>query len=73
MLILTTSLQIVEKDSARLGLTGERETRIGLAADHSNICRFESQDSDSYVTVSMAIRRLVDQAIKTASKQERGA
>ena len=55
---------MVEKDSAILGLTGGREIRLGVEADHSNICRFESKDDEKYKDVWMALRQMLLQAIE---------
>lgn len=42
--ILTSTIQIVDKRSAVLGLAGNREKQIAVNCDHSLICKFASMD-----------------------------
>jgi hypothetical protein len=35
-------LQIVDRDSATLNLPGSREKQVAMHADHSSICKFDS-------------------------------
>lgn len=55
-------LQIVEPSSATLGLSGTRETRIAMNADHSRICKFENVNDDGYKQVIENLAELVDSA-----------
>jgi hypothetical protein len=55
---------VVEKDSAVMGLSRDRETVLGLAADHSGICKFEDAEGLDYRPVWKLIKKLVDNALK---------
>jgi hypothetical protein len=57
-------LQIVEQRAALLGLPDTRETSIALDADHSNICKFASEDDPVYRLVEENIGRMADDAIE---------
>ncbi|KAJ0414986.1 hypothetical protein BJY00DRAFT_294203 [Aspergillus carlsbadensis] len=48
---------IVEKKSATLGLPDTREMTVAVAGDHESICRFRSEEDDSYIHVSGLITR----------------
>ena len=61
---------MVDKDSAILGLAGDRELVFGITADHSNICKFETEDDSEYEVVSKNLKELVDNAIKHAREIE---
>jgi hypothetical protein len=50
-----------------LGLSGKREIQYGLDADHSTICKFESETSDNYRIVLPEIQALVEDAVKNAN------
>lgn len=61
----SNSLQIVERDSAILGL-GSSEIRVPrINADHSSICKFSAEDEE-YRSVIDEIEVLVSWAIKSA-------
>lgn len=62
--------KVVDRDSAILGLAGDRELAFGIAADHSNICRFEAEDNSNYEVVSKNLKELVENAIKHANEIE---
>ena len=49
--------QIVDKDSARLGLPNENAVGV-IAANHVTICKFNSRDSQRYRPVWKAIQVL---------------
>jgi hypothetical protein len=52
----------VDKDSARLNLPNE--IAVGIAgANHKSLCRFSHADSQKYLPVWSAIKRLVDSAL----------
>ena len=53
----TNRAQIVDKDSARLGLPNENAVGV-IAADHATICKFNSRDSQRYRPVWKAIQVL---------------
>ncbi|KAK0621967.1 hypothetical protein B0T17DRAFT_307871 [Bombardia bombarda] len=61
--LLTLTQLIVPKKSAVLGLAPEREKQIGLAADHSGICKFSSPSDPMYQQVSDNITTMIDEAI----------
>jgi len=52
--------------SARLGMPGDRENVVKLAADHSTVCKFGSSqdDQDNLELVQSNIRDLYDAALK---------
>ncbi|MCJ1350988.1 MAG: hypothetical protein MMC33_000970 [Icmadophila ericetorum] len=62
---------IVEKKSATLGLPGMRETTIAMAADHTSICKFESDQGDDYELVVYNIVKLSEQAVKALAERKR--
>jgi hypothetical protein len=49
-----------------MGLGDDRETVLGLAADHSNICRFETANGEDYRPVWKSIKLLANNAVKHA-------
>lgn len=57
--------QIVDHQSAVLGVSLDREVSLGVDRDHSNICKFESRNDD-YEQVEDEISQLVEYAIKAA-------
>lgn len=61
---------MVDKDSAILGLAGDRELVFGISADHSNICRFETEDHSEYEVASKNLKELANNAIRHAQKLE---
>ncbi len=54
---------VVEEDSAWIPGRGDR---ANLRADHVNICKFESNEDEGYVSVSRAIKKFVE--MKTEKK-----
>lgn len=54
---------IVDKDSATLGLSSQREQQIGLDADHSQICKISS-DRVEYAWISRALLELFQKALR---------
>ena len=61
---LKTSLGlIVEKDSAILGLPGERIQLLN--ADHRNVCKFDSPSDNNYCTIRNALVSTIDSIEKT--------
>jgi hypothetical protein len=58
----------VPYDSAVMHLPGARETKLGIDADHSNMCRFDlsgdGTDSDNYELVQGNLNRLCWEATK---------
>jgi hypothetical protein len=70
------SEQIVTKESATFGLPGHRETILGLDADHSNICKFDSaieDDMDVYEFVKNNFLWLYDEVLKERNLETRMA
>lgn len=59
---------MVDKESAVLGLPGEREVKHGLHADHSNICKFKDEDGEDFRPVWQEIQALVEDAVKHAAQ-----
>lgn len=55
--------KIVEKSSATLGLPDSRETKVALNADHEMICRFASENDESYKHISSLIVDLANSAV----------
>ena len=53
-----------------LGLGDDRETVLGLPADHSNICKFDSQDGLDYRPVWKYIKRLAERASQKREQEE---
>jgi hypothetical protein len=55
-------LQIVSRDSARLGL--KNELAVGIAdANHITVCKFDHANSQKYRPVWKAIKELADSAV----------
>ncbi len=51
-----------------LGLSGEREIKYAVHADHSSICKFEKEDGDDYRLVWQEIQALVEDAVKNSER-----
>ncbi|SLM40026.1 WD40/YVTN repeat-like-containing domain, partial [Lasallia pustulata] len=62
---------IVDQKSATLGLAGLRATQLGMDADHTGVCKFESAEGDDYEQVSFNLVRLVKSAVKAAAERAR--
>ncbi|KAF4452601.1 P-loop containing nucleoside triphosphate hydrolase [Fusarium austroafricanum] len=62
---------IVDEKSATLGLPSDREKQIGLSGNHSDICKFESIDSDDYEQVRDNIEELATMVLKATEEKER--
>ncbi|KAI8649732.1 hypothetical protein NCS55_01435700 [Fusarium keratoplasticum] len=62
---------VVPKESARLGLPGDRENVVKLNADHGGVCRFgDSQtDKDNFEVVQRNIIDIYDSAMKNRSSR----
>ena len=58
--------QIVDKDSARLGLPNENAVGV-IAANHVTICKFHSRDSRRYRPVWQAIQALFEKKEENAA------
>ena len=58
--------QIVDKDSARLGLPNENAVGV-IAANHVTICKFHSRDSRRYRPVWQAIQALFEKKEEKAA------
>lgn len=61
--------KIVDKKSATLGLSMNRETPIGLNANHSGIYKFGAIGDDDYEQVEGNIVELAEKALFAAKKQ----
>ncbi|KAH7309285.1 hypothetical protein BKA65DRAFT_519554 [Rhexocercosporidium sp. MPI-PUGE-AT-0058] len=63
---------IVEKNSARLGLPGNKERQIALNADHHTICRFgdDETDQDNLKTVRSNVKHLYTRALAAVKPLE---
>lgn len=55
---VTSSILIVDRDSAVLGYQGE--TAQPLNADHRSICKFDSQKDPNYVTIRNALSKAIE-------------
>jgi hypothetical protein len=60
-------MQVVDKDSATLGLPGLRKKQIPMDADHVGICKFASLDGSDYKQVASNLIELANYAVKTAA------
>ncbi|PVH82592.1 hypothetical protein DL98DRAFT_586194 [Cadophora sp. DSE1049] len=58
---------IVEKWSAIMGHANER-SRLAMAANHRNICKFKNEDSDNFQTLFKQLRVLVQEALESQEK-----
>ncbi|KAI9818975.1 MAG: hypothetical protein M1832_004143 [Thelocarpon impressellum] len=63
---------IVDKKSATLGLSGQRETQVARDADHSEVCKFASADGE-YELVAGNLKRLAEGARKARLERDRMA
>jgi hypothetical protein len=63
-----THLQVVDPQSAKLGLGGEEQ--LGLDGNHSDICRYENENSDEYQWVIDNIKEMVDQIVEESKNQQ---
>lgn len=52
-----------------LGLGDDRETVLGLEADHSGLCRFENENGLDYRPVWKSIKRLVVDSVERAQNE----
>ena len=57
---------MVRKDSARFGLSGEKENIVSVRADHGGICKFgiSQKDQDELKIVQGNIRDLFENALR---------
>jgi len=63
----------VPHESATLGLAGHRENQVGLEANHSDMCCFDSSkqhDRDIYELVEFNVKRVCRDAIRARSQGE---
>jgi hypothetical protein len=51
-----------------LGLPGEREIKVSMHANHSNICKFEDENGEDFRPVWQAIQGMVEAAVKNAEQ-----
>jgi hypothetical protein len=65
--VLMTTEKVVPRESARLGMPGDRENVVKLEADHSGVCKFghSETDQDNLKLVCTNIKDLVQSALKT--------
>ncbi|KAI9656999.1 MAG: Serine active site containing protein 1 [Trizodia sp. TS-e1964] len=63
---------VVEPESATLGLMPEREKQLGLDANHSQICKFESEEDPRYKQVESNIIHLINKAITAGVRLPKG-
>ena len=66
--------QIVPRESAVLGLSGDVENQVRLEADHSNICCFDfsiEDDLDNYEVVAANIKELYKASLKRKGNSDR--
>ena len=56
--------QIVDKESAVLGLAGSREEVISLQADHGNLCKYESETDPSYKQVARNLQDVMRKVVQ---------
>ena len=61
--VLILEKMILEKDSSVLGYPGE--TSRALAADHHNVCKYDSPRDPNYIAVRNALTSLVSKLIST--------
>ena len=50
-------------------MEGEREEVLGVEADHVNMCKFESEDSELYFPIASKVQRLARDAVQEARVQ----
>lgn len=58
----------MDEKSARLGLPGTRESMLAIDRDHSQICKFATEDG-VYEQVEQEILRLIDDALAVAAER----
>jgi hypothetical protein len=61
----------VPRDSAVIGLSGEREHAVRLNAEHSDMCRFDlsiQNDEDNYQLVEANLEELCTEALKQGER-----
>lgn len=69
LLLNLIPLQVVDKDSARLGLANE--IAVGIAgANHRTMCKFNDINSQKYTAVWRAIKGLSDAAVTPSASGE---
>jgi hypothetical protein len=64
---------IVPYESATLGLAGHRENQVGLDANHSDMCCFDSSkqhDKDLYELVEFNVKVVCRSAIRARTRGE---
>ena len=57
---------MVDKESATLGLSADRENQLPLHANHSQMCKFSSETDSDYMLVSKNLERFAEQALSNA-------
>jgi hypothetical protein len=67
--VVNTSIKIVDIDSARLNLPNERA--IPISANHRDMCKFSSANSQRYRPVWEAMQELVERAVKDGQGMSR--
>ena len=60
----------MDKKSGTLGLPGHRERQIAVEADHNNICKFASAESENYEQVSLNLVWLVNAAVEAGMERQ---
>lgn len=58
----------MDRHSATLGLSGQRETAIALDGDHRSICKF-SEPNSTYQQVEDDLAALVEDALQSPSNE----
>lgn len=53
---------VVDKQSATLGLAGDREKQVAVASDHRNICKFDNEEDNNYKQIAQAFVAMVQSA-----------
>lgn len=67
-------VQIVSRESATLGLSGERETVLRMEANHSDICRFDlddPRDQRNFELLVVNMAGLCEDVVKTGEEFHR--
>ena len=60
-------------ENATLGLAGTRENQVGLDANHSDICKFDTRiqhDRDLYEIAEFNINKTCERALETAKQSK---
>ncbi|CEJ93674.1 hypothetical protein VHEMI09249 [[Torrubiella] hemipterigena] len=62
-------MQVVPRESARLGMPGDRERIVQLNADHSAVCKFgpSQADQDNFKLVRSSIKSLYKNALESGT------